>query len=243
MRYTEEERQWLRENYPKLGERETARQFNERFNHSQKAHSLATYCSSHLGVSVSAEVRSMNSSRNHNHGYLNVNGRRFYEPEEIEWLKENYEKLGAKETCRRFNELFDHNKSSVAISAYCRNYLGLSISKEKWLELKSVPIGYKYKNKRGDWYIKTESGWELLTHTIKEVPKGHIAFFLDGNHDNTDPENIAVVRNGIHTIAQNYGLVSENPTITSVGLTWSELYSELKKKGGKKFGTNIGELL
>ena len=78
MRYTEQEKEWLKENYPKLGEKETARQFNELFNHSQKAHSLGTYCSGCLGVSVSAEVRSINSSRNHNHGYLNVNGKRFY---------------------------------------------------------------------------------------------------------------------------------------------------------------------
>ena len=232
MRYTEEEREWLKENYPKLGGRETTRQFNERFNHEQKERSLATYCNSCLGISVNAEVTSMLTSRNQNHEHLNVNGRRFYEPEEIEWLKENYEKLGAKETCRRFNELFDRDKTPKSLSMYCRNTLGLSISKDKWLEFKSVPVGYKYKNKRGDWYIKTENGWELLTHTIKEVPKGHIAFFLDGNHDNTSPDNIAVIRNGIHTIAQNYRLVSENPTITSVGLTWSELYSELKKRGG-----------
>ena len=233
MRYTEQEKEWLKENYPKLGEKETARQFNELFNHSQKAHSLGTYCSGCLGVSVSAEVRSINSSRNHNHGYLNVNGKRFYEPEEIKWLKENYSKLGARETCRLFNELFDRDKTPKSLSCYCRRHLGLSISKEKWLELKSVPIGYKYKDKRGDWHVKTEKGWELITHTVKEVPKGHIAFFLDGNHDNLEPANIAVIRNGIHTIAQNYNLISENPTITSVALTWSELYSELKKKGVK----------
>lgn len=230
MRYTQQEKEWLRENYPKLGERETARQFNSIFRHSQKAHSLSKYCGSCLGVYVDHEVTSELSSRNHNHGYLNVNGRRFYEPEEIEWLKENYSKLGARETCRQFNALFDRNKTPKSLSCYCRRHLGLSISKDKWLELKSVPIGYKYKDKRGDWHIKTENGWELVTHTVKEVPKGHIAFFLDGNHDNLKYDNIAVIRNGIHTIARNYDLISENPTITSVGLTWSELYSELKKR-------------
>lgn len=234
MRYTEQEKEWLRENYPKLGERETARQFNELFNHSQKARSLGTYCSRCLKVYVNEEVTSTLSSRNHNHTCLNVNGRRFYEQNEIDWLKENYPKLGARETCRQFNELFDRNKTYKSLSCYCKQHLGLSISKEKWLELKSVPIGYKYKDKRGDWHIKTEKGWELVTHTVKEVPKGHIAFFLDGNHDNVEPENIAVIRNGIHTIAQNYDLISENPTITSVALTWAELYSKLKKQKRSK---------
>ena len=232
MRYTSQEKEWLRENFPNLGIRRTTQTFNELFNHNQNEKAIGRYCNTVLGVFVRREVSLENMSRNHNHSCLNVNGRRFYEMEEIEWLKENYPKLGARETCRQFNERFDHDKKPKSLSQYCRHYLGLNISKEKWLELKSVPVGYKYKNKRGDWYIKTEQGWSLLTHTVKEVPKGHIAYFLDGNHDNVSPENIAVIRNGIHTIAQNYGLVSEDPTITSVGLTWSELYSELKKQKG-----------
>lgn len=234
MRYTSQEKEWLKENFPNLGIRTTTRMFNEIFNHTQNEKAISRYCNNVLGVYVRPEVTHELRSRNHNHSCLNVTGRRFYEADEIQWLKENYSKLGARETCRQFNKLFDRDKNFKSLSTYCKRSLGLSISKEKWLELKSAPIGYKYKSVRGDWYIKTEQGWELLTHTIKKVPKGHIAFHLDGNFDNNAPENIAVIRNGIHTIARNCNVLSEDPTITSVGLTWSELYSELKKQKESK---------
>ena len=230
MRYTVQEKEWLRENFPKLGIRETTNRFNETFNHSQNEKALGRYCNNCLGVYVNKEVTHMLQSRNHNHSCLNVTGRRFYEQEELDWLKENYERLGARETCRQFNELFDRDKKPRSLGVYCRRHLGLSISKDKWLELKSSPIGYKFKDCRGNWHIKTNDGWKPLAHTVKEVPRGHIAFHLDGNPDNNDPDNIEVVKNGIHTIARNCNVISEDPTITRVGLTWSELYSELKKQ-------------
>lgn len=233
MRYTEQEREWLKANYPRLGIKETARQFNEIFNHSMKTKTLSMYCNRSLGIKVDSDITSTLLSQNHNHSCRNVTGRRFYEESEKEWLCENYPRLGSKETTRQFNERFNHNKKEMAIKRYCRFWLNLSVPKEVTLELKSAPIGYSYKNCRGEWRVKTENGWIPLSHLNREVPKGHIAFHLDGDIDNNSPENIAVIKNGIQTIARNCELLSENPTITSVALTWAELYSELKKKGVK----------
>ena len=233
MRYTSSEREWLRTHYASLGMKEAARQFNEIFNHSQKAKSLSVYCNRSLGLKVDADITSHLRSINHNHSTRNVTGRRFYEENEKEWLRENYPKLGVKETTRQFNALFDHNKNERAIKKYCRHRLGLNVPKEKTIELKSVPIGYKYRNCRGEWRIKTDQGWKRLSHTIVDVPKGCIAYHLDGNRENDAPENLRVIKNGIQTIARNCEVLSEDPTITSVGLTWSELYSELKKQKGR----------
>lgn len=232
MRYTDTEKEWLKENYPKLGMHETTRQFNELFNHDIKTRTMSAYCSRHLGVTVNSEITSELLSKNHNATRNNVTARRFYEKEEIEWLRENYSRLGIKETTRQYNELFNHNKTCLTIKAYCARELGLRVDKETTTNIKSHPVGHIRRNCRGVWFIKTEDGWEILSHTLKEVPKGHIAFHLDGNLDNNDPDNIAVIKNGIQTIARNNKLVSENPTITSVGLTWSELYSTLKKQKG-----------
>ena len=231
MKYTGQEQNWLMVNYPKLGVTEATRQFNVTFGHSQKSQTISAYCSRKLGLKVNNAVTSELLSKNHNVTCRNVTARRFYEEREKQWLIENYPKLGIKETTRQFNEKFNHNKDCRAVKRYCSQWLGLTVPKETTKQIKNHPVGYIRRNRQGVWYIKTETGWELLTHTILEVPKGHLAFHLDGNGDNNSPENLVVVRNGIQTIARNNNLVSENPTITSVGITWSELYSELKKKG------------
>lgn len=230
MSYKPIEREWLLENYPKLGTKEATRQFNERFGLSKSVRAINKFCRTVLDIKVDAEVTSRLLSENHNHSCKNVTARRFYEENETEWLIENYPKLGTHEATRQFNERFNRNKNRTAIQRYCTHALGLTVDKEVTRGLKSVPIGYSYRNCRGEWKIKTEEGWKILTHTIKEVPKGYMAFHLDGDSDNNSPENIAVIKNGIQTIARNCNMISENPTITSVGLTWSELYSELKKQ-------------
>lgn len=233
MKYTEQERNWLRENYPELGIAETAKQFNALFGHSQKVRSLSAYCSRTLGLKVDENVTSELRSKHHNVTCRNVTSRRFYEEDEKRWLIENYPKLGVKETTRQFNKKFNRDKTCASLKRYCSQGLGLAVPKAVTRSIKNHPVGSVRRNCRGVWFVKTEKGWELLTHTIMECPQGHLVFHLDGNGDNNSPENLAVIKNGIHTIARNYNLVSENPTITSVGLTWCELYSELKKKGVK----------
>ena len=236
MRYTLEEKEWLRENYPRLGRRETTNRFNTTFNHSHDERSLAAYCSRSLGLKVDAKVTSALRSKNHRCTCRNVTGRRFYEEQEKEWLIENYPVLGTKEATRQFNERFNHNKSCNSLKRYCSQRLGLSVPKEVTIKIKNYPVGYIRRNCRGVWFVKTENGWENLTHTLLDVPKGHIVFHLDGNSDNNSPENLVAVKNGIQTIARNCNVLSEDANISRVGITWAELYSELKKQRRDKDG-------
>ena len=53
--YEEEEKEWLRANYPHLGMHETAKQFNAKFNHNKNPKSLQRYCTQKLGLSVTEE--------------------------------------------------------------------------------------------------------------------------------------------------------------------------------------------
>ena len=162
--------------------------------------------------------------------FQNVNGRRYYEENEKQWLRENYPVLGVKETTRQFNEKFDHNKNEIAIKRYCRHHLGVGVPKERRYATRTSPIGYTYKNCRGEWKVKTENGWIPLSHLHKEVPKGSVAIHLDRDADNNDPENIVIVKNGIQTVLRNSGLWSEDPQITSVAITWAELYQLMRKE-------------
>lgn len=164
--------------------------------------------------------------------FQNVNGRRYYEPEEKQWLIENYPVLGRNQATQQFNELFNHNKTPKTIEKYCHRRLGIRVSEERRSERYNAitsDIGTVSKNCRGEWKIKTDKGWIPATHSIADVPKGYVAIHLDGNKDNNSPENIAVVKNGIQTIAINAGLYSEDPEITRTGLVWAELYKLIKK--------------
>lgn len=165
--------------------------------------------------------------------FQNVNGRRYYEDEEKQWLIENYPVLGITETTKQFNEKFGHDKKISTLKRYCVMRLGLKVSDERKAHRyddQTAKVGDTYRNCRGEWKIKTESGWKPLSHIHGDVPKGCIAYHLDGNLDNNDKDNIAVIRNGIQTIIRNEGLQSENSEITRTAVCWAELYSLLKKE-------------
>lgn len=53
--YTEKEKQWLCENYPNLGMKETTKKFNEIFNRNKKPKTLQRYCTQHLDLGVTQD--------------------------------------------------------------------------------------------------------------------------------------------------------------------------------------------
>lgn len=168
--------------------------------------------------------------------YHNVNGRRYYELEEIEWLKENYPHLSGAETTRLFNLTFNHNKTVSSLRRYCTHRLGLHITEERRKERYSgADVGYVFRNCRGEYLIKTESGWEKLTHHIcGKVPKGYCVIHLNGDKDDNSPDNLMLVKNGIQTIMRNAGLWSGNKEISRTAVKWCELYQVLKEKANEE---------
>ena len=163
--------------------------------------------------------------------FQNVNGRRYYEEEEKQWLRENYPHLGMHETTRQFNAKFNHNKVAKSLQRYCTQRLGLSVTDE-YIENKrywfASEVGTISKNCRGVWRIKTENGWMPLARSMfDDVPEGHIVVHLDCNQDNNEKENLIVIRNGVQTTLRNLGMWSENAHITETAIKWYELYEEL----------------
>lgn len=163
--------------------------------------------------------------------FQNVNGRRYYEEEEKQWLRDNYPHLGMQETTKQFNEKFNHNKNAKSLQRYCTQKLGLSVtdeyiqSKRYWF---ASEIGTISKNCRGEWKIKTEDGWIPLTRSMFDyIPDGHIVVHLDCNKDNNSKENLVVIRNGVQTTLRNLGMWSEDARITETAIKWYELYEEL----------------
>ena len=162
----------------------------------------------------------------------NVTGNRYYTDEQKQWLIENYPKLGKVETAKRFAAEFGIVRKPKSLQRYCTHGLGLSVtekrSKERYEEM-SADVGTISKNCRGEWKIKTEHGWEKLSRYGKDIPKGYVAIHLDRNADNNEPDNIAIVPNGIQTIMRNENIWSENTEVSRTSVEWAMLYKALKE--------------
>lgn len=161
-----------------------------------------------------------------------VNLSREYSQEEKQWLCDNYPHLGMKETTKQFNEKFNRNKKPKTLQRYCTQRLNLNVTQD-YLENKrywfTSAIGTISKNCRGEWKIKTENGWELLTRSMFEnIPDGYIVVHLDCNKDNNEKDNLVMIKNGVQTTLRNWGMWSENAKITETALKWYELYVLLK---------------
>ena len=164
---------------------------------------------------------------------------RKYAEEEKTWLKENYPQLGQKETARRFAELFGRDVSPKTITKYCNVWLGCGgvteqRRNERYDAMRSE-IGTLTVNCRGEARIKTEHGWIKATHSQVDVPKGMIAFNLDGDIYNNAPENIGITTNGKFRTLRNNGFWSKDREITKTGLLWCDLNElvQSQKEGGR----------
>lgn len=163
--------------------------------------------------------------------FENVNGRRYYEENEKEWLMAHYSEYSRTELATRFNALFDHHKAPKTLQRYCTQRLGLHSDRDKYADRRSE-IGAIYRNCRGEYKIKTADGWEQLTrHVVGNVPKGYVVVHLDGNKENNSAENLLAVKNGIQTIVRNAGMWSEDTEISRTAFKWAELYDLLKREG------------
>ena len=64
IRYTDEQNEFLIENYPAYGKTETAKLFNERFGEAKNAEAIRTYCVRHLKLKVTKDRKKKASQEN-----------------------------------------------------------------------------------------------------------------------------------------------------------------------------------
>lgn len=191
---------WIREHFDGANTAALCREYNSVHGTSLSKDRFNWYCKTHLGL---------------------VSRGRKYTDEEKAWLKENYPTLGGAETARQFTKRFGRNVSHQTIKTYCSRWLKTNVSDEwrrQYQESRSVPIGTLTVNSRGDAIIKTEKGWIKATHANVDVPKGMVAFNLDGNILDNSAENIGVTTQSKFRTLRNYGMWSNEREITRTGL-------------------------
>lgn len=172
-----------------------------------------------------------NTFKSHCNGALSLNFH--YSDEQIEWLKENYPKLGRVEATKRFNEKF-HEKRSTAAIKKMGHTLGLHVTKER---RKQVPIensgrfheiGTVREGANKELYVKTETGWKPLKYTICEKKPGKNLVYLDGNKNNVNENNLMYITRAVSARMIKNKFWSEDPEITRTGIICCELEQALK---------------
>lgn len=173
----------------------------------------------------------------------------FYTEEQKEWLKEKYPVLGAKKTTEEFNQKFKRKSSIHTIKEMCHS-LGLTLNEDTFAKyredttkamvdyaknVRASKVGTVGRPSNGYDLIKTEDGWKslgkyLYEKNIGKVPKGHQVIFLDGNKENRDVSNLAVVPLSYQALMNTYNLRSSDAEITKTSVMWCELYETLKKE-------------
>lgn len=158
-----------------------------------------------------------------------------YSDEQLEWLKENYPKLGRVKATKAFNELFNESRTTSAIRKRCIE-MNLKVTCDR-LRDRAIENTGRYKEVgelgtggNGDPYIKTDEGWIPVKYAVAGKQEGKILVHLDGNKHNNSKENLAFITRKVSARMIKNKFWSENPEITKTGIICCELEQSLKEK-------------
>lgn len=161
-----------------------------------------------------------------------MNKRHRYADDEVNFLKNIANNDKSREMITEmFNKEFNLNLSVGAVMMKCCE---LGLTKERTYRKRFEPSHKKsvddeficmHKNGRRETYIKVSepNGWKLKSHVIwekynKAVPDGHIIIFLDGNTQNFDPQNLALVSRMVNARINQNKFRTNNVELTEVGI-------------------------
>ena len=153
---------------------------------------------------LNLSLRQLNNCMSNNN--IKVNIRHTWTNEQIEYLKKIAEGTPRKEIVKKLNDKFDLNLTILQVRD-CMNGRGIRNNIDKRFSAESggnrcqqeKPIGTISKWECGYTRIKTgDNEWEFIQRYVwrkhyGEIPKGYSVIFLDGNLDNFDIDNLALV--------------------------------------------------
>ena len=169
---------------------------------------------------------------------------RRYTDEQLQFLKENYSKMGNRELLNLFNEKFNETRTLSAIKNIGVMY-GLQVDKDVRQRNRRRHLdragSKRATRKPGDIRIecgrpimKDDNGnWKTAARVIWEkehgpVPEDYTVTVLDGDPYNIDPENIVCIPLTYVGMLLNHGLRSTEAEITKTGIMVCELMQAIK---------------
>lgn len=152
-----------------------------------------------------------------------------YTEEQLEWLRNNYPKLGRIKCQKEFNRIFNEDRSIQGLRVMCTR-MGLTVTKERKREIfrentkRYHPTGSIVKKSHGEPYVKTETGWKRLKDiNYGSKPKGHIIIHLDGDVNNYDRSNLLAIPRNVNAKMTLNSFWSQFPEVTKAGALCCEL--------------------
>ena len=169
-----------------------------------------------------------------------------YTNEQLQFLKENYSKMGNKELLELFNEKFNESRTMSAIKNFGL-YHNLRVDKEVRQQNRRKHLDQagskRATRKPGDIRIEgrrpvmkdDDGNWKTAAKVIWEkehgsVPEGYVVTVLDGDPNNIDPDNIVCVPVSYMGLLLKHNLRSEDAEITKTGIVLCELIETMKKE-------------
>lgn len=142
------------------------------------------------------------SLRHHIHRVLDLKSDYHYTDDEVAFVRDNYENLGAKECARRLGVKL------TKVYSIANARLGIKMSKEAFKRHVNVfeeqyPVGaIVKKNNDSNYTIKAEDGWHELGRYVWEkhhgkIPDDYYVVFLNRDPSDARIENLALVPKGV----------------------------------------------
>lgn len=136
-----------------------------------------------------------------------------------------YEKYGIKLTKKQLS----HIKRRLGIRSNTANKVGKNFH---W----NMPIGYEYKTKRGETYVKVgnPSKYQTKQRYVYEqhygkIPNGYQVIFLDQNQENFDINNLKIISRSQIGALNGAKLLSNNEELNETSILLSKLMSKNAK--------------
>lgn len=234
-RYSEEEKEFLRENASQYTYKELADAFHQKFGVEVSCGAIQQYCTKVLCVKA-------NNPNFH-----------IYTDAEKAWLRAHIDDGSFEEIAKLFNAEFGTNVRMHSISDVCSKRMRLKKKTNEGmftsgspLKCKNYPIGSERKY-GGYWYVKVadtyhpgktsmkefRENWKLKHTNIYEqahgpIPDGSFVVFLDTNRENFSIDNLYCIDRKILAVMNNNRWFKSDPDLTMAAIKWCELHYAIK---------------
>ena len=190
---------------------------------------------------LNLNINQLNNCMN-NRG-IKTNAKHVWTDEQVEYLKKIAEGTPRKEIVKKLNDKFNLNLTILQVRD-CMNGRGIRNNIDKRFSAKDgnrcqqeKPVGTISKWECGYTRIKTgDNEWEFIQRYVwkkhhGEIPPGHSVIFLDGNTDNYNIENLALVNRNELMKYNSMKLNSDDQELNRVAVNLAKLMTKVKEKG------------
>ena len=190
---------------------------------------------------LNLNINQLNNCMN-NRG-IKIETKHVWTDEQVEYLKKIAEGTPRKEIVKKLNDKFNLNLTLLQVRD-CMNGRGIRNNIDKRFSAKNgnrcqqeKPIGTISKWECGYTRIKTgDNEWEFIQRYVwkkhhGEIPPNHSVIFLDGNTDNYNIENLALVNRNELMKYNSMKLNSDNQELNRVAVNLAKLMTKAKERG------------